>query len=174
MVRKALRLEDEASFIMKQMGGPGALLTAVDGAGRTNVMAIGWGLIGRSYHGHPIFTVAVSPPRYTWRFLESSGDFVVAVGGDEVSEAIALCGTKSGREVSDKFAAAGLTPVRSYHVAAPSIRECRVNVECRTYHRQHPPHKILTPEHRHRPVEEQHTIYFAEVLGVYSGQEEQG
>jgi len=26
---------------------------------------------------------------------------------------------------------------------------------------------LLTPEHRRRPLEQQHTIYFAEVLGTY-------
>jgi hypothetical protein len=26
---------------------------------------------------------------------------------------------------------------------------------------------LLTPEHRQRPIEQQHTIYFAEVLGTY-------
>ena len=37
----------------------------------------------------------------------------------------------------------------------------------RTYTRVTPPHRLLTPEHRVRPLADQHTIYFAEVLGVY-------
>ena len=50
---------------------------------------------------------------------------------------------------------------------APSIAECPINVECRIYHKQRPPHYLLTPEHRRNPLEEQHTIYFGEVLGTY-------
>ena len=67
----------------------------------------------------------------------------------------------------DKFAAAGLIPVPSVHVRAPSILECPIKIECRTYTSVAPPHMLLTPEHRRRPVEDQHTIYFAEVLGTY-------
>ena len=67
----------------------------------------------------------------------------------------------------DKFAAAGLTRVPSAHVTPPSILECPINVECRVYAQVAPPHMLLTPEHRQRPLEEQHTIYFAEVLGAY-------
>ena len=81
-----------------------------------------------------------------------------------------LCGTRSGRDM-DKFEAAELTPVPSVDVKAPSIQECPINVECRVYTRVAPPHLLLTPEHRQRPVQEQHTIYFAEVLGTYGWQD---
>ena len=64
--------------------------------------------------------------------------------------------------------AAGLTPVPSVHVKPPSIAQCPINVECRIYTTIAPPHMLLTPEHRQRPLEQQHTIYFAEVLGTYS------
>lgn len=172
-MRKALKLEDEANFILKGLSDPGALLCVVDRAGHTNVMAIGWGLVGRSYRSNPIMVVAVCPPRYSWRMLEECEDFVVAVGGPELRPAVQFCGSHSGRDVEDKFQKARLTPIPSHHVQAPSIRECRVNIECRTYWRLHPPHEVLTPEHRRLPVSEQHTIYFAEILGIYSGEEEE-
>ncbi len=41
----------------------------------------------------------------------------------------------------------------------------------RIYHYQRPPHMILTPEHRQAPVDQQHTIYFAEVVGAFSRRE---
>jgi len=170
-MRKTLELPKVAESVLEQMNGPGALLTAVDEKGATNVMTIGWGLLGQSYRGHPMFVIAVCPARFTWRFLEATDEFVVAVGeGPGYKAAAALCGAQSGRDM-DKFEAAGLTAVPSVHVRAPSIRECCVNIECHTYHRQRPPHMILTPQHRQRPLAQQHTIYFAEVLGVYSGKE---
>jgi flavin reductase (DIM6/NTAB) family NADH-FMN oxidoreductase RutF len=52
-------------------------------------------------------------------------------------------------------------------VKAPLIKECSINIECKVYTKVCPPHMLLTPEHRKRPVEEQHTIYFAEVLAVH-------
>ena len=144
----------------------GVLCTVVDKAGEQNVLTLGWGLVGPNYHGHPIFAIAVTPFRYSWRFLEEVSEFVIAVPSDDLRAAADLCGTRSGRDL-DKFEAAKLTRVPSVHVRAPSILECPINVECRGYTRVAPPHTLLTPEHRQRPLEQQHTIYFAEVLGTY-------
>ena len=144
----------------------GVLCTVVDASGRTNVLTLGWGLVGPSYHGHPIVVIAVAPPRYSWRFLEEHGDFVIAVPDEGLRSAADICGTKSGRD-GDKFALAGLTAIPSVNVDAPSVAECPINIECRSYAKVAPPHMLLTPEHRERPIGEQHTIYFAEVLGVY-------
>jgi flavin reductase (DIM6/NTAB) family NADH-FMN oxidoreductase RutF len=106
------------------------------------------------------------------RFLEEVPEFVIAVPDQTLRAAAKLCGTASGRDL-DKFAAAGLTRVPSAYVRAPSILECPINVECRIYASIAPPHLLLTPEHRQQPVEEQHSIYFAEVLATctYAGRE---
>jgi flavin reductase (DIM6/NTAB) family NADH-FMN oxidoreductase RutF len=159
-----------AGEILDRMRNEGVLCTVVDEAGVQNVLTLGWGQIGPGYHGHPILIIAVTPLRYSWRFLEQVPEFVIAVPGDALRGATVLCGTRSGRDM-DKFEAAGLTPVPSVNVKAPSIQECPINVECRVYTRVAPPHLLLTPEHRQRPVQEQHTIYFAEVLGTYGWQD---
>ena len=164
--RVEMDFQDSAPEILHRMWNEGVLCTVVDEDGKQNLLTLGWGLIGRSYHDHPILTIAVTPLRYSWRFLEQVPEFVIAVPDDALREATALCGTRSGRDL-DKIRAAGLTPVPSVQVRAPSILECPINVECRIYTRIVPPHMLLTPEHRRRPVKEQHTIYFAEVLGVY-------
>ena len=156
--------------ILRRMRDGGVLCTVVDRDGRQNVLTLGWGQVGPSYHGHPIFTIAVTPLRYSWRFLEEVPEFVIAVPDDRLRGAANLCGTRSGRDL-DKFEAAGLTPVPSLHVRAPSVLECPINVECSVYTSIAPPHMLLTPEHRQRPVEQQHTIYFAEVLGTYGWKE---
>ena len=164
--RHELNFWECAPDILARMRGDGVLCTVVDTDGAANVLTLGWGQIGPSYHGHPVFSIAVTPLRHSWRFLEDVPEFVIAVCDDAHRAALDLCGTQSGRDL-DKFVAAGITRVESAHVSAPSIMECPVNVECRTYARMHPPHMLLTPEHRERPVEHQHTIYFAEVLGTY-------
>jgi flavin reductase (DIM6/NTAB) family NADH-FMN oxidoreductase RutF len=157
---------ENAGEILHRLRNGGVLCTVVDKAGKQNVLTLGWGQIGPFYNEHPVFIIAVSPPRYSWRFLEEVGEFVIAVPDDALRPAADLCGTRSGRDL-DKFEAAGITPVPSRHVAAPSIRECPVNVECRIYTSIAPPHLLLTPRHRRQPVAEQHTTYFAEVLGTY-------
>ena len=144
----------------------GVLLVSIDSQGRPNVMTIGWLLLGRSYHGNPVAVVAVHPNRYTFKLLDEVEEFVIAVPTPELEEAVAFCGEKSGRD-TDKFKEIGLTPIPSVHVKPPSIKECTINIECRIYNKIRPPHYILTPEHRKAPLSRQHTIYFAEVLGVY-------
>jgi len=148
----------------------GVLCTVADKAGKQNLLTLGWGQIGPFYHGHPVFIIAVAPPRYSWRFLKEVPEFVIAVPADPLRAAVRFCGTKSGRDM-DKFKAAGLTPVPSMHVRPPSIAECPINVECRVYTTVDPPHALLTPEHRRSPIGEQHSIFFAEVLGTYGGVE---
>jgi len=166
--REELNFWDQAGEILNRMRSinGGVLCTVVDNAGRQNVITLGWGQVGPNYHGHPIFIIAVAPPRYSWRFLEEVPEFVIAVPTVAMRPAANLCGTKSGRDM-DKFAAAGLTRVPSLDVRAPSILECPINVECRIYTKVAPPHMLLTPEHREKPLAEQHTIYFAESLGAY-------
>ena len=149
-------------------GGIGVLLTSMGADGAANVMTIGWGLYGWFYHGRPVVAVAVRPACHTFKLLDEVGEFVLGVPRDALAEAVAFCGEKSGRDV-DKFKETGLTAVASVHLAAPSIAECPINIECRIYHKERPPHFILTPEHREQPVEAQHTIYFAEVVGVGRG-----
>ncbi len=143
----------------------GVLLVSCERAGVPNVMTIGWILLGRSYYGRPVAVVAVRPATYTFTLLDAVDEFVIAVPPLDLADVVTFCGTQSERTV-DKFAVTPLTPVPSRHVAPPSIKECLINIECRIYHKQRPPHQLLTPYHRTAPVSEQHTLYFAEVLGV--------
>ena len=155
-----------AGEILHRMNHGGILCTVADRAGRQNLLTLSWGQMGPFYHDSPVFIIAVARHRYSWRFLVEVPEFVIAVPDDSLAEAVAMCGSRSGRDL-DKFQAGGLTPVPSRHIRAPSILECPINVECRVYASVAPPHRLLTPEHRQRPLEEQHTIYFAEVAGAY-------
>jgi flavin reductase (DIM6/NTAB) family NADH-FMN oxidoreductase RutF len=152
--------------ILKRMHNEGVLCTVTDDEQKHNVITLGWGQTGPFYHGRPVFIIAVAKPRYSWCFLEEVSEFTIAVPDDNIKKAVSFCGNVSGRSC-DKFDMAGLTPVPGINVRTVSILECPLNIECRIYTRINPPHMLLTPEHRKRPLEEQHTIYFAEVLGAY-------
>lgn len=169
--RKEIDFYGCAGELLHRLRGEGALCCVADGGGARNVITLGWGLVGPFYHGHPVFAVAVTPQRHSWRFLEEGTAFTVAVPDDRCGQAVRVCGTRSGRE-GDKFRMAGLTAVDGLRVPSPSLLECPVNVECMIYWRVRPPHGILTPEHRRRPLGEQHTIYFAEVVGTFAWEEE--
>ena len=161
-----VNLFDYLNQTLKMAETTGVLLVSVGKGGRSNVMTIGWLLLGRSYHGNPMAVVAVRPATYTFKLLDEAEEFVIAVPTPDLEEAVALCGEKSGRD-ANKFEETGLTSIPSVHVKPPSIKECTINIECRIYNKIRPPHYILTPEHRKAPISEQHTIYFAEVLGTY-------
>ena len=166
MQRRPLDFYEHAEEILRRMAGDGVLCTVSDAAGRDNVLTLGWGQIGRAYEGDPIVVIAITPLRFSFRFIEEVGEFVIAVPDDSLAAAAELCGTKSGADM-DKFEAAGLTKVQSADVKPPSIAECPINIECSVYATIAPPHELLPPPHRRRPLAEQHTIYFARVRGAY-------
>ena len=168
MVRREVPFGECIGAAYERLTHGGCLLSTVGADGVANTMTVSWALLGYFYHGRPMVVVAVKPARHSFGLLEAVAEFVLSVPTPELAEAVAYCGRASGRD-GDKFVAARLTAVPSVHVRAPSIAECPMNIECRVYHAERPPHGILTPEHRREPVEDQHTIYFAEVLGCYAG-----
>jgi flavin reductase (DIM6/NTAB) family NADH-FMN oxidoreductase RutF len=166
MERVELDFYAQIEEILHRMANGGVFCTVADNDGRDNVLTIGWGQMGRVHEGDPIFILAITPLRHSFRFIEQTGEFVIGVPDDSLKFAAELCGTESGRDI-DKFKAAGLTKVESAHVKAPSIAECHVNAECRVYTKIAPPHELLSAAHREKPLADQHTIYFARVLGTY-------
>ena len=106
------------------------LLTAGDFSdGQYNPMTVGWGFFGVMWR-RPVAVVAVRPQRHTMRLLERFDSFTLSVLPEAYRAAIAWCGSHSGAD-GDKFAGAGLTPVESRRVGAPSVGEAEFTVECR-------------------------------------------
>lgn len=140
----------------------GAFLT-VRHAGRDNTMTIGWGTLGVIW-GQPIFSVLVRPSRYTFGLLEASGEFTVSIPLNDMSRALAVCGSKSGRDL-DKFAAAGLQKLPGLRVATPVIAGAGLHYECKVVFRQ-----PMAPETLDASLRESfygngdhHTLFFGQV-----------
>jgi len=68
-----------ACEILNRLQNKGVLCTVVNEVGEQNVLTLGWGLIGRQHEGHPMFAIAVTPLRYSWRFLDQVPEFVIGV-----------------------------------------------------------------------------------------------
>jgi len=141
------------------------LTTQVDGT--INTMTIAWGSIGFMW-GKPIFMAMVRPSRFTYERLEKSGEFTVSIPFRDMSEALSVCGAKSGRTV-DKFAAAGLITAPGKKIATPVIADCGLHYECRIVYKQ-----AMAPELLATPLQERwyadgnyHTLYFGEILTTY-------
>ena len=99
-----------------------------DRAGRPNVMAAAWG--GICCSRPPCVAVSLREATYSYGNIRERRAFTVGVPPEGRCREADFIGTVSGRNV-DKFAGAGLTPVRSDLVDAPYVREFPLVLECR-------------------------------------------
>jgi len=106
---------------------PTPLVAAAHG-GETGLLTVAW--IGMVSGTPPTIGMAVRATRNTLRLIEASGEFTVNVPRVGMQAAVDFCGIVSGKD-TDKFAAAGLTPMPAALVSAPLVAECPFNIECR-------------------------------------------
>ena len=92
--------------VFSLIGDQWMLLTAGTGE-KCNTMTASWGGLGVLW-GKPVATVYIRPQRYTLEFVEREEKFTLAFFGEEYRKALALCGSKSGRDI-DKVKECGFT-----------------------------------------------------------------
>ncbi|WP_293832416.1 flavin reductase family protein [uncultured Phascolarctobacterium sp.] len=128
MTMKKINAFEQGEAILKTLS-KGAFLTTAAG-GKQNTMTIGWGSLGFKW-GAPTFTVMVRQSRYTKELIDANPEFTVSFPVNEgFAKAVALCGTKSGRDM-DKFAEAGLEAIPGETVSVPVIKGCSLHLECK-------------------------------------------
>lgn len=103
-----------------------------------NGMTIAWGQMGALWGtgagALPTVTCYVRPSRYTFAFMQNEPFFSLSYFGTEYRKELGFLGSKSGRDVSNKIAAAGLTPV--YADSTTYIQEAEVVLICRKIYEQ--------------------------------------
>ena len=107
--------------------GPVVLLTTVS-KGRPNVMAMSWHTMLE--FEPPLVGCVVSNRNFSFTALKAARECVIAIPTVKLAKKVVGCGNTSGRD-TDKFARFRLTPARSRRVAAPLVRECCANLECK-------------------------------------------
>ncbi len=110
---------------------PVFIVGTYDAAGKPNVMAVAWG--GICCSKPPCVAISVRKATYTYGNLVERKAFTVSVPSVDHVEAADYIGIASGRD-ADKFAATGLTPVRSESVDAPYVGEFPLVLECKVVH----------------------------------------
>ncbi len=176
MGKRMIDVNEYANDIVKALRG-GILLTAKAGE-KVNSMVIGWGTLGVNW-SHPVFAVYVREGRFTRELLDSNPEFTVNVPlGVPDRNIIAVCGTKSGRDI-DKVKEAGLTLTDPETISVPGIREFPLTLECRVIYRQKQELADLDPEicRKHYPQDvdssasgsnrDPHVSYYGEILSAY-------
>jgi flavin reductase (DIM6/NTAB) family NADH-FMN oxidoreductase RutF len=153
--------EDAVAKIRK-----GAFLT-VQAEDLLNTMTIGWALFGVVWQ-KPIMMVAVRMTRHTFSIIEQATDFTVTVPKGGMDKELALCGTKSGRDI-DKLAAAKLVTAKAKKVASPIIQAPGYQYECKIVYKS-----AMDPSHLDErydttiyPQKDYHTLYFGEIVACY-------
>jgi len=151
---------------MQHLTSKGAFLTVNDGK-ITNTMTISWGFAGVMW-GIPCFMVMVRPQRYTREIIENADSFTVSIPFGTLSEALNICGTKSGRDIN-KHNVVRFVPSKT--VSSPIVSGCDAYYECKIIYRDKF-EGALIPDHFKKQIytDDFHLFYFGEIVDCYGMQ----
>ena len=168
MSRIAVPYTYRLDHTLEVLARPGLLLTATKSTGESNVMTIGWGSVGIVW-GKPVFTVLVRPSRYTYQFIEESGEFAVNVPTIDMARYVMIAGTRSGRD-GDKIRGYGMTATPGETVGAVTLDASPMVYECKVVH-----HNDVIPANLSAEIEgrayrgkDYHRLYFGEITGAFA------
>ena len=133
-----------------------------------NMMTVDWGAYGVIW-GKPFAMIMVRPQRHTLQFIEKYDSFTLTAFPESCRDALKFCGANSGRDYCNKAKAAGLTPVASQVVDAPTYQEAELTLECKKILATDlDPATILMPDavDNFYPGKDFHKIYFGEVVNI--------
>lgn len=157
-------LKEEMNPFQK-IGKEWFLITAGDKDGY-NMMTASWGFLGIIWGKNTAISV-VRPQRYTKQFIDKEEYFTMSFFGKEQREALAFCGSKSGRDF-DKAKETGLTPV--FLDETVTFEEAELVLVCKkVYVDEIKKQNFLTmmiPEANY-PNQDYHTVYVGEIVKAY-------
>lgn len=144
----------------------GAFLTVKSGAS-LNTMTIGWAAFGEVW-SKPIMMVAVRTSRHTFGIIETAKDFTVTIPAQDMHEALAICGSKSGKDV-DKFKLCKLETRDGRQTVSPIIGVRGRHYECRIVFKSAMDPALLDKAYDTAlyPKKDYHTLYFGEIVACY-------
>ena len=170
-MKKDIQVWDYAGKILEETA-KGVLLTTKS-AEQVNTMTIGWGILGIQW-GKPIFVALVRESRHTKKMLDENPEFTVNVPLGQIDKNIlALCGTKSGRDM-DKIAQLGLTLEEGKTVSVPAIKELPLTLECKVIYKQDQDPAAINEENDTKYYAkgtknegDYHTAYYGQITAAY-------
>lgn len=150
----------------------GAFLT-VQAGDDLNVMTIGWASLGFLW-GRDMMTIMVRKSRYTFSLIEHSSEFTVSVPMTDMSKALNICGTESGKDI-DKFKKCKLEIFPGQKVTTPIINTPGIHFECKIVYKSEMDPSFLIESYKHLyPLKDYHSIYYGEIKYCYSTVDEKG
>lgn len=92
-----------------------------------NILTVSW--TGTICSDPAMCYISVRPQRHSYDIIKRNGCFVINLTNNALARATDFCGVRSGRD-TDKFREMKLTPGKAHFVAAPTIKESPVSIEC--------------------------------------------
>ncbi len=83
----------------------------------------------------PSVMVGIMPDKYTYELINVENEFGINIPRHDQIELTRICGSVSGRHVTDKYGQAGVTPFEAAEIKSHLIKECPVNLECKVVHK---------------------------------------
>ncbi len=164
-MRQPIEINELALQPFTIYGSQGAILVSGPEVGQANPMTISWGMFGIMW-GKPVAMVMVRPTRYTWDFITKAPDFTINWLPDDMTDALGICGSASGRDM-DKWDAASITAAPATAVGSPLIAESHLVLECRTLYRTDvTPEQFLDQSLLKLYNNDFHGLFFGEVVAA--------
>lgn len=107
---------------------PAVMVSLRDKAGRSNIITVAW--TGTICSDPPMAYISVRKSRASYPMLVESGEFVINLPSEELVRALDYCGVRSLDQV-DKWKEMNLHEGKASVVAAPTIEEAPVSIECK-------------------------------------------
>lgn len=107
---------------------PAVLVTCGATPEEYNVMTVSW--TGTVCSDPPMCYVSIRPERHSYEIIKRNGCFVINLTTNGLARATDFCGVRSGRDC-DKFKEARITPGKAAVVAAPTVEESPISIECK-------------------------------------------
>jgi len=105
------------------------VLLSVYGPERPNIITLSWA--ANVCSKPPTMVIGIRPERHSYNLVKDAGEYVLNIPSVEQLEGTVFAGSKSGRDF-DKFSECGFTPEPASKIKASMIKECPINIECKT------------------------------------------
>ena len=129
---------------------------------KCNTMTASWGGLGVLW-GAPMAVAYIRPQRYTKEFVDNSEYFTLSFFSEQYRKQLALCGSKSGREI-DKVKECGFT-VAEAQGGAPYFEQADLVFVCRKRMVQKMEESLIPAYVREKWYEgDYHTMYWGEIV----------
>ncbi len=128
MLKAALKKDYPVSKIRRFLEPGPIVLVSSAWKGETNIMTLGWHTVMEFEPS--LVGCMISSASHTSRMIKASKECVINIPTFDLAKKVIGIGNCTGAEIA-KFEKFALTPGKAVEVAAPLIKECYANFECK-------------------------------------------